>query len=390
MRAGWLLVAVLSMAAASPPAGWHADLRVVARFSPAVGTQPEAAQAPAPSPPAPAPAAPAQTPAEGAQVVLSAARVALGGDGKLAGIRTFEARGRTRQVRGNNLVPIEFEIWCELPDKYVRRDEIPAQESGPTTNGFMGDALIQWPPPATPAAGRSPGPPAKPAPGGAAAPAPPVAASSVAPPSAPSSAPAAKPPATPPDPGAARVASAKQDFVRLTLGMFAASFPTYPMTFSLAGQAEAPQGTADIVDAKGAGTFALRLFVSHETHLPIMVTWTTPATAVVIIAEGEPQPENVAPGTIVVKAPPLPAGSAPKEEREQYAALIQDLRKRTLAGAKPVEHRIYYADYRDIGNGIRFPFRLRRATAGQTLEETNFDGFTTNVRIDPRRFSPAK
>ena len=168
------------------------------------------------------------------------------------------------------------------------------------------------------------------------------------------------------------------------------SFPSYPLTFSLAGQAKAPQGTADVLDVKGPGIFRLKLFIGHETHLPVMVSWTTPATSVVIVAEGEPQPENIAPGTIVVKAPPLPAESAPKEEREQYAALIQDLRKKTLAGAKPVEHRIYYADYRDIGNGIRFPFRLRRATAGQTLEETNFDEFKTNVRIDPRRFAPAK
>jgi len=320
MRVGWLLVLALSLG---------------------VGV-PSRAQAPAPPPPGQA---------DAAAGVLAAARSALGGDGKLAGVRTFEARGRTRQVRGNNLVPIEFEIWCELPDKFARRDEIPAQESGPTTNGFAGDTLIQWPPPA---------------------------------------APAAKPPATPSDPGAARVASARQDFVRLTLGMFSASFPSYPLTFSLAGQAEAPQGTADVLDVKGPGTFRLKLFIGHETHLPVMVSWTTPATSVVIVEEGEPQPENIAPGTIVVKAPPLPAPTAAKEEREQYAALIQDLRKKTLAAAKPVEHRLYYADYRDIGTGIRFPFRLRRATAGQTLEETNFDEFKTNVRIDPRRFAPAK
>jgi hypothetical protein len=78
-------------------------------------------------------------PASAASTILTAARTALGGDQKLADIRTFAARGRTRQVRGNNLVPIEFEIWCELPDKYVRRDDIPAQESGPTSTGFSGD-----------------------------------------------------------------------------------------------------------------------------------------------------------------------------------------------------------------------------------------------------------
>src|SRR5712692_11258295 len=71
--------------------------------------------------------------------VLAAAREALGGEKKLSVVKTFIATGRTRQVRGNNLVPIEFEISCELPDRFVRRDEIPAQDTDPTTLGFNGD-----------------------------------------------------------------------------------------------------------------------------------------------------------------------------------------------------------------------------------------------------------
>jgi hypothetical protein len=326
-----------------------------------------------------APAAPA--PAPDASAILAAARTALGGDQKLAGIKTFAATGRRRQILGNNLVPIEFEIWCELPDKYVRRDEVPAQESGPTSSGFTGDTLIQWPPAPEPSQGGREGGT------GAASRPPPAAGAATAKPAAPD---ATAKPAAPPDPRLARVASVKQDFARLTLGMFAASFASYPLTFAVAGQAEAPQGRADVVDAKGPGTFALRLFINSDTHLPIMVSWTTPATNVVITVPGQPPPENVAPGSIVVSAPPLPGPEAPKAEQEQYAKTIQDLRKKTLAGAKPVEHRIYYGDYRDIGNGLRFPFRLRRATAGKTIEETNFDEFKTNVRIDSRRFTVAK
>ena len=79
--------------------------------------------------------------------ILAATREALGGDKRLSAVRSFVASGRTRQVRGDNLVPIEFEISCELPDKCIRRDEIPAQESGPTTIGFNGAALIQLPVP---------------------------------------------------------------------------------------------------------------------------------------------------------------------------------------------------------------------------------------------------
>src|SRR5947209_17755264 len=103
----------------------------------------------------------AQTP--DAAKVLADARAALGGDDKLAAVKTFTATGRTRQVRGNNLVPIEFEINCELPDKFVRKDEIPAQDTDPTTRGFSGDRLIQIPPPG---AGRGGARPGGPSPGG--------------------------------------------------------------------------------------------------------------------------------------------------------------------------------------------------------------------------------
>lgn len=314
-------------------------------------------------------------PADDAASILAAAREALGGDQKLAAVTSFSATGRTRQLRGNNLVPIVFEMWCELPDKHVRKDEIPAQESAPTSSGFNGDSLIQIPPPpaakpggTAPAAGAA-GPAAKP--GGT------------------TPAPGAAPPGPPPDPRKARVATLKQDFVRLTLGMFAASFSSYPVTFTHIGQAEAPQGKADILDVKGSGTFVLKFFINSQTHLPIMVSWTVPATNAVLTVPGQSAPENLPPGSIVVQAPAPPAATAPKAEQDKYAKDIQALRSQALVG-KLVEHRLYYADYRDIGNGLRFPFRLRRAIAGDTVEETTFDGFTINRRIDPKRFDALK
>src|SRR3954467_4265548 len=193
----------------------------------------------------------AQAPGRDPAPILAAAREALGGEKRLNGVKNFVATGRTRQVRGDNLVPIEFEIAVELPDKYVRKDEIPAQEGGPTSPGFKGGELIQLPVPTTPAA--SPG-----AQGRAAGPAGPAPAPSQA------QLDAAR---------NARVATVKQDFVRLTLGMFAASFPSYPLTFSYIGQAEAPQGKADVLEAKAPPNFSVRLFINSQTHLPTMVSW---------------------------------------------------------------------------------------------------------------------
>jgi hypothetical protein len=37
-------------------------------------------------------------------------------------------------------------------------------------------------------------------------------------------------------------------------------------------------------------------------------------------------------------------------------------------------------------NGVKFPFRLRRATGTDTVEETIFDGFKINPKIDSKKF----
>ena len=47
---------------------------------------------------------------------------------------------------------VEFELGIELPDKYYRKDEFPAEETDPTSLGFNGDNLVQIPVPAAPPA----------------------------------------------------------------------------------------------------------------------------------------------------------------------------------------------------------------------------------------------
>jgi hypothetical protein len=253
-----------------------------------------------------------------AESVLAAARAALGGEAKINAVKTFIATGRTRQVRGDNLVPIEFEIQAELPDKYSRHDEFPAQEAGPVTAGFVGDQPVLIPRPVPP----------PPRPG---APAPP--------------------------PGAlesqlrARMMQAKQDFARLLLGMFAGGTPSFPLTYAYVAQAEAPQGKADVIDVKGPNNFAVRLFIDSTTALPIMLSWAGGAGGAGR-AGAAPSPTSNQP------APPAPP--AP-------------------------EQRMFFADYKDV-DGLKLPFRIRRAAGSDTTEETTFDRYRINAKVDPRRF----
>jgi hypothetical protein len=269
----------------------------------------------------PVPALIGQSPDAGQ--IISSAREALGGEKKLSAIRTIIITGRTRQVRGNNLVPIEFEIDCELPDKFVRKDEIPAQDTDPTTRGFNGDTLIQFPPPGAERGGARNGGPPPPPPGGAPA----------------ASAAAGPPPGGGRGPGAGvpPIVAVKQDFARLMLGMFAASYPSFPLTFKYAALGEAPEGMADILDVAGPANFSMRVVVQRDTHLPVMLLWSA-------AAPGQPT---------------------------------------------PTEQRMYFADHRDV-DGLTLPFRIRRAVGGDTVEETTVDRIRINPRIDPRKFETPK
>jgi len=300
---------------------------------------------------------------------MSASREALGSEKQIAAVKTVVASGRTRQVQGDNLVPIEFEINIELPDKYVRTDEIPARESGPTIRGFNGSQLIQAPDTA-PGRGAAPGP-ARGAPADARGTTPPAAGGGNAGPAG----------GVPPDP----TAPVKQDFVRLTLGMFASSFNAYPLTFSYAGVAEAPEGKADVIDVKGPANFTARLFINSQTHIPLMLSWTTPPN-LVPLTPGQAPPPNLPPGSITFEAPgPAPGPTATPEERQKFQQDVAAARAKAMQQARPTENRIYYADYRDV-NGLKFPFRIRRAVGATTTEETTFDRFRINSKIDPRKF----
>ena len=252
--------------------------------------------------------------------VLTKAREALGGEKKLASIKTIVASGQTRQIRGESLIPIVFEINIELPAKYSRRDETPAVESGYTTTGFSSDDLIQLPPPTTPTM-----PPMGARPGG-------------------------PPPPTPEQMAAMqatqrknRVATLKQDYARLMLGFFAASTEVFPLTFQKFGIAESPQGKADVITVLGPNNFTANLLISQQTNLPVMLSW-------------------------VPAAPQGRGGAAP---------------------TAPPEQRIYFADYRDAG-GVMWPHRIRRAAGADTTEETTFDRFKLNAKIDPKKFEVVK
>ena len=239
----------------------------------------------------------------------------------------------------------------------MRKDEIPAQESGPTASGFNGEELAagfrrrrrrRRAPRGAPAAGRRRMPRGRPESG--------------------------------------RVRDAEAGFRAADARHVRASFPAYPLTFTYVGEAEAPQGKADVLDAKGPNNFTLRLFINSETHLPIMVSWTPPAPA----GRGMP-PEWARPPAPGCAGHRRAAGRRPVGAQRSRASAARRRRCRPAGAAAPpagapagrsgcatpvargtrgrpaaagpptpVENRLYFADYRDV-DGMQLPFRLRRA-----------------------------
>ena len=244
--------------------------------------------------------------ARDAAQVLAAARIALGGEKNLAAVATFVATGRTRQLRGNNLVPIEFEIACELPDKYVRRDEFPAQDAPPAISGFRGDTAL----------------------------------------------------------GPQPIDVTRVDLVRLMLGAFAAPPASVPLAFKYDAEGDAPEGKADVLDVTGPANLSAQFVVQRDTHLPVMLMWRAPSGGGPAFGGGR-------------AAPTPPPGGPPPGAR---------------AGGPPppADHRLYFADYRGVNGGVKWPFRVRHAVAGTTIEETTFDRVTINAKIDPKKFEAPK
>jgi hypothetical protein len=297
----------------------------------------------------------------GVMKILSDARAALGGEKKLAAFRTLAATGQSVRVTANgSSAPVDFEMAFELPDKFMKKD-VMAMMGGSAitrTSGFNGETAIEVidQPPAMPGVIRIVrGPGGDP-----------------------------NAPQTPEQQEQNRknaLIAAKQDFSRLLLGLLASSSPAYPIEFSYGGVAESPDSKADIIDAKGEGGFAARLFIDQKTHLPLMLSWMAKEPLVIsrTFTGGKPG----------AGPPPGGAGAhaqaAMPEERDKMVKQAQEQVKEAEAKLRVVEYRLYYGDYREV-DGIKVPFRLQRAIDGKPTEEVTLEKVKINGKIDPKKF----
>lgn len=324
--------------------------------------------------------------------ILGDVRQALGGEKKLASIKTVTVTGKAQRTNAMGAsVEQEFEMAMELPDKFMRRDVLAnlGNMSIYRTMGFNGDGLIFEvdQPPQLAGGGnivmRFAGPGG---PDGA---------------------------ATPEQQAAVRrgqLLTAKQDFTRLALAMFGQSFAAYPLTMTHAGQAEAPDGKADVIDLKGDGNFNARLFVDTQSHMPLMLSWMdrepivrtmtrdgrgggAPATTVVGGHGGAAVVGGGGGGGATVAAPPggqrgAGARELTPEDREKMQKDME-LMRAEAANRPMVEFRLIYMDYREV-DGVMLPHKLQRTVAGKPTEEITFERVRINQKVDPKKFTVTK
>jgi hypothetical protein len=325
--------------------------------------------------------------------ILAAARQALGGEKKLEAVKSLAIEGRTMRISpAGTTTESDFEVSIELPDKFMRRDAVVnmGNMSIYRNSGFNGDGVINEmdTPPQLAGGGNvvvmyrttgSGGSTVTMGPGGTVT---------------------SGTPPTPEQQEAARRAmlvSAKQDFARMALGMFVKSPAAYPLTMTSAGQAESPDGKAEVIEVKGEGDFSARLFIDSATHLPLMLSWMAkePMTMVRRVTDGPGGGSAVTVGgggAVAVGAAPgaqAPRGNMTPEERDKMVKQMEEQTKEAEAKRKIVEYRLFYSDYRAV-DGVMLPHRLQRSIDGKPAEEVTFDKVKVNAKIDAKKFTVTK
>jgi hypothetical protein len=115
------------------------------------------------------------------------------------------------------------------------------------------------------------------------------------------------------------------------------------------GTAQAPEGTADVLEVRPANGVPTRLFLEPTTHLPLMITWS-----------GQPTRGG-------------------------------DIRRRGAAAAAPPQGQatlaLHLGEYKTV-NGIKLPHLITRGPEGITQEELKIKSFKINPNFKADTFTP--
>jgi hypothetical protein len=177
---------------------------------------------------------------------------------------------------------------------------------------------------------------------------------------------------TPPPPAAGSDAetqalrNSRAELARFAVGLLLNAPASLPLDFSYGGEAESPDGKADVIDVKGEGSFAAKLFLDKSSHRPLMLAYRGVSPRVVVQTQR-------------MQAPP-PAQAAAQEGANAHGE----------PGGPPapelVDIQMFFDDYRNV-DGVMLPHHVTRSVGGQTNEEWTFKTVKVNPTFKPDTFS---
>jgi hypothetical protein len=282
--------------------------------------------------------------------VLALAHKAIG-DKKLDTLKTFSVQSAVQRNVASMQLNSDVEILIEMPDKYARMEQASGGPgmvvAGAGTTGFNGDRPLQK----VDGGGMGGGMVIRMGGGGSF-----------------SNGPAEK--KTPEQIDQLQksmLRSSRIDASRLMLGWFAMAHPAAQAEYVYAGEAESVEGKAYVVDVKNADGLAARLFIDEQTNLPLMVTYKAAAPRVMN------QTMSMPAGGHVMTAPSQADAEKQVREFQRQEPVMAD-------------YTVYFEDWRDA-DGVKFPFKMRRAMGGTTTEEWTVSKIKVNPKIDAKKFA---
>ena len=265
--------------------------------------------------------------------ILAAARQALGGDAALAKVQTLSVTGATRRIMGEREMAGDVTIDVALPDKMKRTDSF-GIPGGPTmervsvlngtevwddsTNRGGGGFMMRT--------GGLGGPGGPGAPG-----------------------------RQPTEEERQRMREAQARRMQGELARHALAFLLRTdATITYAGEAEAEDGKADVVEIRPLGGTAMKLFIDQATHMPLMISY-----------------EGTLPRTVV-------RGSGQRPTPEEIEKMRSEPPQTAL-------FEVRYSEYKKV-DGIQLPHLITTSANGNVTEEWTIDTFKVNPALKPESF----
>ena len=302
--------------------------------------------------------------------LLALAQQEVGGAKGLAGVKTLHVTGTFRRVAGNSDTEGDFDVFIELPDKYLRSEKTgtPGQPSTETIEALVGgdarDAVRGGRGGGGARAGtpNGDGPPADA--GDDAAGGQREAARDGGPGDAPQGD-ADQGPGPAAGRGRGGVAveldaqrRARQAEVSRLLLMWLLRSDT-PLAW--VGIAKSLDGTADVLETRYADGQPTRLFLESKSHLPLMLQWTAAPA------------QGVGPG-------------GRRGGGGRRGAVTDDAGARQGGPQQPITFDMTFSEHRGV-NGIRLPYVITRGASGQTTERWTISRYRVNPSFDAETFT---